>query len=160
MEVVMNDPGKHRLAALLAALALPMATEARAGVSTGAIGIDQVTDTVPCVGESVHVTGAFHFMNSIDFLGNFLFMKSTLSAEGLSGVGLTTGTQYRFVGSSNFRAKFATSPEPVVFVLSENFGVIGQGSAVGARMRTDQHVTITPDGTVAVSFDRLSLECR
>jgi hypothetical protein len=160
MEAVMNDSSKHRFARLLPALAIPLATVAQAGVSTGAIEIDQVTDTVPCVAESVHVTGAFHFMDSIDFLGNFLFMKSTLSAEGLSGIGLTTGTQYRFVGSSNFRAKFATSPEPVIFIVSENFAVIGQGPAVGARMRVNQHTTITPDGSVAVSFDRLSLECR
>jgi hypothetical protein len=98
-------------------------------------------------------------MDSIDFLGNFLFMKSTLNAAGLSGVGLTTGTQYRFVGSSNFRAKFATSPQPVIFIISQNFAVVGQANAVGVSMHVEQHTTITPDGTVAVSFDRLSMQC-
>ena len=156
----MNISSKHRFAWLLAALAIHGATGAQAAVSTGRIPIDNVTDTVPCVGESIRITGAFHFMNSIDFMGNFLFMKSTLSAEGLSGVGLTTGTQYRFVGSSNFRAKFATSPESVVFVISENFAVIGPGSAADARMHTDRHTTITPDGSVAVSFDRFRLDCK
>lgn len=156
----MTISSKRPFAWLLAALAILGPPAAQAAVSTGTIPIDDVTDTVPCVGESIHVTGAFHFMNSIDFIGNFLFMRSTLSAEGLSGVGLTTGTQYRFVGSSTFRAKFATSPEPVVFVMSENFAVIGRGSAIDTRMHTDQHTTITPDGSVAVSFDRLRLDCR
>ena len=113
--------------------------------------------SVPCVGESAQLTGAFHFMDSIDFLGNFL--KSTLNAAGLSGVGLTTGTQYRFVGSSNFRAKFAASPEPVIFIVSQNFAVVGQANAVGVSMHVEQHTTITPDGSLAVSFDRLSMQC-
>ena len=79
---------------------------------------------------------------------------------GRGTVDLTTGTQCRFVGSTNFRARFAASAEPVVFVVSENFAAIGRGSAADTRMVTDQHATITPDGSVAVSFNRFRLECK
>src|SRR6185369_4572966 len=119
----------QRIAPLLVAALGTLAAPAHAVVVNVTQTVDQDSNPVPCA-EVVHIVGAFHIVGQVDTSGNVIHLQSHINAEGITGIGVTTGTVYRFVGTQNFTANMSLSNEQSVMTTTANFGVVGQGQAV------------------------------
>jgi hypothetical protein len=119
---------------------------------------------VPCAnfdaGELIQISGNLHFLTSttLDQAGGFHFSQQA-SPQGVAGLGLTTGDKYRATGVT--RTDFSsTSSGALQFSFLNRFYVVGQGPDNNFSIQETEHVTITPDGTVTVSFDNISITCK
>ncbi len=106
---------------------------------------------VPCAGEDVDLSGPLHVQ--LQFVANNAgggHLKIQLNAQGISGVGLTSGDKYR--GTGVFRFAIASSGPVDHFSLDGHFQVIGQGPGNNLRVHFTFHVTDvnTPNGPTVV----------
>jgi hypothetical protein len=150
------------------ALGLGRATPLRAEATTDTINVQVPIEpffaTVPCAnggaGEDISLTGTLHVLihTTQGPDGKFL-LKEHAQPQGISAVGLITGDIYRATGvtqdvtNDNVKAGETTS-----FV--NNFRMIGPGTDNNLLIHEVAHATVHPDGTVSVTFDRPSVECR
>src|SRR5205814_1743223 len=117
---------------------------------------------VPCAnggaGEDVQLTGMIHDLLHItmDAAGG-LHVKSHDNPQGVSGVGLTTGTEYRGTGVTQEESN-ATAGVEDTFV--NNFRVVGQGPDNNFLLHENFHVTVNANGDVTASHDNLSVDCK
>jgi hypothetical protein len=146
--------------ALMLALAYPAISQA--DVVTGSFPLDLVR-FVPCAnggsGESVHVTGTIHFRSStfVDGIGN-THDTIHVRSEGVTAIGLTTGTTYQFQSLS--RDVSSQKDQVAGVVLSVNhFRLIGRGSGTNSWEHNVQVVVFT-NGTLRVSFLDVNTVCR
>jgi hypothetical protein len=135
----------QRIAALVVAALGTLAAPAHATVTNITQPVNQDSNPVDCA-EVVHIVGAFHIVSQVDTSGNVIHLLSHINAEGITGIGVTTRTIYRFVGTQNFTANMSLGSDQSVMTTTANFGVIGQGQAVNVFMHAEIHITISPDG--------------
>ena len=109
-------------------------------------------------GEEVHLTGYLHvtFSQTFDNAGG-VHVKMHANPQGISGIGQTTGDQYRGTGVSQdqFNAKVG---EEYTFI--NNFNIIGQGPGNNALVHENFHITIDANGNLTADFDNSHSECR
>jgi len=119
---------------------------------------------VPCAnggaGELIEVSGFLHVLTSttVDKAGGFHFSQQ-FNPQGVHGFGLTTGDKYNATGLT--REDFSTTSsglQQLTFI--NRFDMVGQGPGNNFSVHETEHVTILPDGTVAVSFDNFSITCK
>src|SRR5438093_9153022 len=87
-------------AAIAAALISPMAQAAAAGTTIVQSVPLALTAAVPCAnggtGESVQLSGSLQIVDTITFdAGGGVHLYSHFNPQGVSGIGLVTGTTYR-----------------------------------------------------------------
>jgi hypothetical protein len=121
---------------------------------------------VPCVGgggpELVELTGELHdlFHITISNSGR-LSLKVHDQPQGISGVGLTTGTKYQATGvTQEMTHQNQVTGFPFNDTFVNNFRLIGQGPGNNFLVHDNLHVTINADGTVTSFHDNFSIECR
>src|SRR5262249_4633724 len=118
--------------------------------------------TVPCAaggaGEDVLLTGALHTLISLTVNnGGGVSGVMHFQPQGLSGIGMTTGSKYQGTGVT--QTKFSANVgEQMTFV--NNFRIIGQGPGNNFLVHEVAHVTFNANGTVTASFDNLSIDCK
>jgi hypothetical protein len=76
-----------------------------------------------------------------------------------SGIGLTTGTQYRLVGSGG-GSEFYGNPLPVVITRQVRFSFVGPGPDNNIQAFETANIKINANGEVTVSIADASFECR
>ena len=109
--------------------------------------------------EAIHLTGTALFVDTstTDASGG-THLTFHVSYQGVSGVGLTTGTAYRVVGASDGTINLNQAEK---FTSVAPFGqIIGAGPGSDFLIRTEVHSTITASGVLAVSFTRVQFECK
>jgi len=117
---------------------------------------------VPCAnggaGEIVELTGTLNdvFNLTFDNAGG-IHVKGHDNPQGISGVGLTTGTKYQGTGVTQFEfnAKFGIEETDI-----NNFRMIGQGPGNNLLVHENFHVTVNANGTLTVFHDNFSIECK
>ena len=132
----------------------------------------QVNDTtnvnltvfVPCAdggaGEIVNLSGSLHTLIALTINGNNVSGYFHFQPQGISGIGETTGDDYQGTGvtEETFRNSLQNGQANSTFV--NNFRIIGQGPGNNFLVHETLHLTINADGTLTVSHDNLSIDCK
>jgi hypothetical protein len=144
--------------------AIPLWAGATTVTTNVQMPVEPFIQDVPCAnggaGEDISLTGTLHVLiHTTEGPGGKFLLKEHFQPQGVSAVGLVTGDIYRATGvtqdvtNNNVQAGETTS-----FV--NNFRMIGPGKDNNLLIHEVAHATVHPDGTVSVSFDRMSVECR
>ncbi len=96
-------------------------------------------------GEYVHLVGELHvvFFEVANSAGGWVY-KSQVNPVNVSGVGLTSGTQYRGVGMSQGISTLHGDGETYTSI--NNFLLIGKGSGDNLVIHSTFHVTVNANG--------------
>ena len=121
---------------------------------------------VPCVnggaGEVVDLSGAIHTLTTLTDDRNNTSGVTHIQTQGISGVGETTGIQYRVVGLTTTTFKFSkpslNSQATETRII--RFDLIGQGPDNNFRIQETGHFTINANATMTVYFDNFIVECK
>jgi hypothetical protein len=150
--------GLLTLAALPARAASPVTQETVAVQSVFGASVGD-----PCSGASIAWTGTVHLVGAMttDAAGGAVFLAH-VNFDGVQGTD-PTGTRYTVVLTSNDTVVFAPSspnlPSANVETHVIRLEIISHGSAPNASVDLVGHYTITPDGQVAVSFEKVDAGC-
>jgi len=149
---------------LFAALAL-FSVPANAAKQVNDMSDINLTVFVPCAaggaGELVDLSGRLHTMIHFTINGNNVSGVSHFQPQGISGTGETTGDKYQATGmtkDSSFKLSFQNGQANQTFV--NNFRIIGQGPGNNLLIHEVAHITFNANGTVAVSYDNFSADCK
>jgi hypothetical protein len=152
------------LLALVSLVGLGTAASAAGAATTFTISQNYpfaYTAFVPCAaggaGETVELSGNVHELIVLTFNASGGFAtKSLINNQGVSGVGLTTGTQYRGVGVSQRQLTINPGVQDT-FVIT--MSVIGQGSGNNLLVRQTMRVTINANGELTVLHVDSTVDC-
>jgi hypothetical protein len=113
-----------------------------------------------CTGEEVQ----FHFdqlfiTQDLEIVGRAFHSHIVSIDRGSTGIGLTTGTHYRQVGSQGGTFFISAKIDEVqTFVTRGN--VIAEGPAADFRNHSTFHITVGPTGKLVVEFQKARFTCR
>jgi hypothetical protein len=153
------------LAAMMTALSLVWQRAALAQADTftihQAIPVDQIWSGGDCLREDVHFMGEVEIVGHLTVLPGGGFAGHQEVHNNIVGVGLVTGTLYRWVEASNDNSSIVVSEEAVSHVhLTDNAFIISEGSGRVQRLSIMFQQLWFPDGTVVTLFERVRSECR
>ncbi|WP_437817699.1 hypothetical protein [Sorangium sp. So ce1078] len=115
----------------------------------------------PCVPEFVVLTGDLHILLHINANegggSNFVFHSNY---QGIEGVGLTTGSQYRGVNTQTLKVELGSGGLPSVFTNVVDIRLIGQGQTENFVVHLTQHITVNENGEITAIVDNATTECR
>jgi len=122
-----------------------------------------VTRFDPCAnggaGEDVFLSGSFHIVFHVTLDGSGgAHVVEVHNPQGISGVGLTTGTAYQGVGGSPLEIFNVRVGEEHTSVRNQQ--IVGQGPGNNFVLHEDLHTTVLADGTVTTFHDNFTTECR
>lgn len=106
-----------------------------------------------CTGEDVEITGSIHFVSKTQpdggIVGHFNYQHVT-------GTGLTSGTEYRVsaVDQVHLSPPFPSSVHSV-----RSFRMIAPGPGNNLLVHVLMHITVTANGDVSASIERLTNRC-
>jgi len=152
------------VAALITAVPVLQAPGAAAEPATTEIArvtesFDYVTSD-PCIGESVHITGEITYvLRSVETPDGTLLTAGHTTAD-MTAVGLTTGTVYTLVDSRQITTNILTATgEGFTGVGAWSYMLVSRGSGPNLIVTNQEKATLTPDGSVAVSFLNIDVRC-
>jgi hypothetical protein len=148
---------------ILALLTAPMGVVAKAQAST-VTTVERISVsgsfTVPCIDEEVAFSGDVQIVThvTVDATGR-THVRSIFTAQGVKGVGLTTGAIYQIIDPTmaNF---FFDGPPPFEIQFLHRHRFIGQGQAGNLLLTEMVHLTVNANGTVTADLNNFRLECR
>jgi hypothetical protein len=106
-----------------------------------------------CTGEEVEISGTIHFVTQTRPDGSVVGL---FNYQGVSGVGLTSGSIYHASAVDQFRL---SAPFPSSITSARSFHLISQGSDSNLLVTVLYHITVNGNGEVTVSIDTLSTQC-
>ena len=118
-----------------------------------------VTLINPCNGEAVDVNGVVHADATITITGKTIHMTAHFNPQGLTGVGETTGATYHGTGVTRMDQEASVVNGSFTSTFINRFDFIGHGSVPNFSVHETAHITLNEDGTMTVSFDKLSTTC-
>lgn len=106
-----------------------------------------------CTGEDVEITGTIHFVSHTQPNGGIV---GHFNYQHVTGIGLASGTEYRVsaVDHVHLSPPFPSSVHSV-----RSFRMIAPGPASDLLVNVLMHITVTANGDVTASVDRLSSRC-
>jgi hypothetical protein len=119
-----------------------------------------VTCAAGGAGEVVDLSGPLHTLLTFTINGNKVSAVSHFQPQGISGTGETTGERYHATGVTmeSFTTSLRNGQANSTFV--NNFRIIGQGPGNNLLVHETAHITINADGTVTITHDNFSIDCR
>jgi hypothetical protein len=121
---------------------------------------------VPCAnggaGEVVWVSGNLHINDHVTINDNRVHVLSHYNAQGIQGVGLTTGDTYRDAGATKETFNFFVGVDdfPLTYTYVDNFRIIGPGPGNNLTFHLTFHVTVNANGVVTTVVDNGRFECK
>ena len=123
-----------------------------------------LTVFIPCanggVGEVVELSGTLHTLITANINGNNVSGKFHFQPQGLSGTGETTGATYQGTGVTQQTFTGSLRNGQTSFNFLNNFRIIGQDSGNNFLLQENLRFTIYADGTMTVSHDNFSIDCK
>ena len=123
-----------------------------------------LTAFVPCAdggaGEIIEMSGPLHTLVTARINGNSVSGKFHYQPQGISGIGQTTGARYQATGVTQQTFKSILQDGQARFNYINNFRIIGQGPENNFLVHENLRFTIYPDGTMTVSHDNFSVDCK
>ena len=137
----------------------PGAGAQASAVTSSSVAPVDFTAYYDCAGEEIHFAGEFHVVShlTLDAGGGFV-SRMHFNNQGVSGVGLTTGTRYTLSNTHNFTFVSA-DPLPAVFSHTHNMHLVGQGAAADQVFRVTYHTTFDANGESTSSVFNLAAGC-
>jgi hypothetical protein len=161
----MNSAQAVTKACLTIMLAVTMIViPAHAAVQTNDTADIALSVFVPCAagsaGEIVDLAGPLHTLISVTINGNNVSGIFHFQPQGIAGVGETTGQKYHATGitEESFKTAFKNGQANLTFV--NNFRIIGQGAGNNFLVHETLHMTINADGSLTVTHDNFSIDCK
>lgn len=117
---------------------------------------------VPCgnggAGEEVSLTGSLKIVEHIVYNNHGFTFNYHVIAQGITGVGLSTGEQYQASGGNKgtITGEFGEDGQ-YTRVFMEQLRIIGQNSVFKVVYKTK--ITITPDGKITTSIEDETVDC-
>jgi hypothetical protein len=117
---------------------------------------------VPCgnggAGEEVTLTGSLKFVEQIIYNERGFTFNYHVIAQGITGVGLSTGEKFEASGGNKgtITGEFGEEGQ-YTRVFMEQLKIIGQNSVFKVWYKTK--ITITPDGKITTSIEEESVDC-
>jgi hypothetical protein len=139
------------------------------GQANAAVQVNDRTDIsisifIPCAdggaGEVVDLNGPLHTLISFTINGNNASGYFHFQPQGITGTGETTGLKYQATGITQESFKSSLQNGQANFTFVNNFRIIGQGPGNNFLVHETMHLTINADGTLTVSFDNLTVDCK
>jgi hypothetical protein len=134
------------------------------GADRGSFPFDEQV-FVPCAnggaGEYVELAGSINFLFHSTFDksgGAHLQLRSNL--QGVSGIGLTTGTKFQASQSESMVFNGSLSDAPFESTSVSSFNIIGQGKGNNFVLHETAHFTINANGDVTAQHDNFSVDCK
>ena len=111
-------------------------------------------------GDTVILNGRLHILTTFTINGKRVSGKSHFQPQGISGVGLATGDEYRATGvtEDHFSASLNSGQFSQTFI--NNFRIVGQGPGNNFLLREAFHLTISANGEVTTTHDGFDVECK
>lgn len=111
-------------------------------------------------GEMVTLTGPLHTVITETFSGRNVSGKFHFQPQGVTGTGEVTGASYHATGvtQQTFKTSLQNGQGTLSFV--NNFRIIGQGTGNNFLVHETMHLTFNADGTLTVTHDDFSAECK
>lgn len=161
----MNSAQSVTRACLTIGLAVTMIViPAHAAIQTNNRTDIALSEFVPCAaggaGEIVDLAGPLHTLISLTINGNDVSGIFHFQPQGISGVGETTGQKYRATGVTEESFKTALQNGQANLTFVNNFRIIGQGPGNNFLVHETLHMTINADGSLTVTHDNFSTECK
>ena len=148
------------LVAVLAAITVPANAEVMVNDKTDI----SLTVFVPCaasgLGETVDLSGPLFTLTSFTLNANSVSGYFHFQPQGISGTGEITGSKYQATGvtQQSFKSSLQNGQANMTFV--NNFRIIGQGARNNFLVHETLHLTFNTDGTLTVSHDNLTIDCK
>jgi hypothetical protein len=148
----------------LVAVGLTLASGANAAVQVNDRTNINLTVFVPCAaggaGEVVDISGPLHTLVSFTMNDNNVSGYFHFQPQGVSGTGETTGDKYQATGvtEQSFKTSLQNGQTNLTFV--NNFRIIGQGPGNNFLVHETLHLNFNADGTLTVSHDNFSIDCK
>jgi hypothetical protein len=116
----------------------------------------------PCLQEVILIDGTLHWVDLVTFDASGGRHRATLiNAQGLKGLGLTTGTVYRVSGPGHFTFNDGDLTPPVrERTFYDIVHVVGPGDAKNLLVRAGMHVTFNSDGELVAFTTVDSVKCQ
>ena len=119
---------------------------------------------IPCAaggaGEVVDLTGPLHTLVSLTINGNIVSGFFHFPPQGITGTGETTGAKYQATGVTQESVKSSLQNGQANLTYVNNFRIIGQGPGNNYLVHETLHITINAGGTVTVTHDNFSVDCK
>jgi hypothetical protein len=132
---------------------LSLLTPPLSAATSTKIPLDAITFNT-CTGEEVELSGTIHLVSQTQSDGSVL---GHINYQGVSGVGLTSGTEYRASSVDNFRLG---APFPSDIHSVRSFRLVGRGTEDNLLVKFLFHITVNADGEVTATVDDVSSQCR
>lgn len=117
-------------------------------------------NSVPCAnggaGEDVLLSGTIHQVFHITSNANGFHLTTHQNPGDVTGTGQTTGDTYHGAGSSTYHLNVEAGQ---TVNSTNNFQLIGEGSASNLTLHVETHLTINANGEVTVSRSDSRIEC-
>ena len=123
------------------------------------------TVVVPCAnggaGEFVELSGSVNFVfhSTFDRSGG-MHVQVQSNLQGVSGLGLTTGTTYRASQSESDVFNVDVDDAPFTSSSVASFQIIGQGKNNNFVAHETAHFTVNASGDTTAEHDSLSVDCK
>lgn len=113
-----------------------------------------------CTDEWVHIEGTRHGVHHVtrDEAGG-IHITSHYNLKRVSGTGLTSGADYKVVGTSQYKNSF-NSNEGMTYNYVENFKISNKETGEKHTIHMDVHITYSPNGTVTSYHSNLRDSCK
>ena len=82
----------------------------------------------PCSGEQIAYEGSFHIVTSIEPTSDGFMLRLHSNTQGVSGVGLVTGTKYQIIDTFKENETIVSVPLNESAEFAEHFRVISEGN--------------------------------
>jgi hypothetical protein len=160
---------KTKLAKVATCLVAVMAIVIAIATANAAVQVNDITNInlsvfVPCAvggaGEVVDLTGSLHTLVSFTMNDNNVSGYFHDQPQGVSGTGETTGDKYQATGvtEESFKTSLQNGQANLTFV--NNFRIIGPGPGNNFLVHENLHLNFNADGTLTVSHDNFSIDCK
>jgi hypothetical protein len=133
---------------------------AHAAATAGSVPITQ-TVFVSCAnggaGDVVELSGSIQIVEAATFdSSGGAHFYSHFNPQGVTGTSASTGTRYQGVGVTAFQLNLTAGVQQVV---TNNFLIVGTGSAASYRVHENVVFVLNANGTVTATVDNIRVTC-
>lgn len=137
----------------------------RAEVTTESVVFEvDIVDFVPCAnggaGELVQLSGRLHDLIHLTTNDNHFLVNFHTQPQGITGVGLTTGTKYQGTGVTQERFGGSLVNGQISETFVNNYRLIGRGPGNNLLIHQNAHITFNAKGELTAEIDHLSVTCK
>ena len=116
--------------------------------------LDGIIVTHPTTGEQIQLSGTAHLVLGFTQNANGAHLRVSINYQGVTGLGLVTGTQYTFHSNDRDKANVADDIFPGVFSFVRTARFVSQGADLNVALRQTFRATFNNNGTQTVEITR------